>query len=227
MTEDTSKRTPPYIPYKTFDNFIKGLEDTGVPHKIDGSLLRNMSGSTRSGLMVALRYLGLVDENDNIRPALEKLVDSDSEGRKAQLKSLMSASYGFLSTLDLKRATPAQLADAIGQEGASGGTRDKAVSFFLRVAEDAGIEISAHILKRKHAVSGLRRVKRLPIKRKGGSESKTPSKPPAMPQGTTTKTPYEVLMHDIYDPAAMQPGSEEEKAVFTLARFLKSREAGA
>ena len=40
------------------------------------------------------------------------------------------------------------------------------------------------------------------------------------------RTPYDVLMHDIYDPAGMPEGSSEEKAVFTLARYLKTKGTG-
>lgn len=40
-----------------------------------------------------------------------------------------------------------------------------------------------------------------------------------------TRSPYEVLMPDIYDPKAMKPNSEEEKAIFTLARYLRSKKA--
>lgn len=227
MAEELNKRTPPYIPYRTFETFINGLADTSVPGKIDGSLLLNMSGSTRSGLMMALRYLGLVDENDNTKPALEKLAHAKGEERKTQLAAMMSA-YGFLPNLDLKRATPAQLAEAIGKEGAGGGTREKAVAFFLRAAEAGGVEVSPHILKRKHAVNGgLRRIKRLPTKRKSDPPPLPPGHERTGTAGAVARTPYEVLMHDIYDPKAMKPGSEEEKAVFTLVRFLKSREVGA
>jgi len=230
MAEEPTKRTPPYIPYKTFENFLNGLAEATVPTQIDNSLLRNMSGSTRSGLVVALRYFGLVDQNSITYPALEKLAHAKADERKAQLAGLLSSSYGFLKNMDLKRSTPQQLAEAIGLEGASGGTRDKAVAFFLKAAEAAGVEVSPHILKRKHSIT-LKRGKRLPgVRKSDGVKPREPklkvnsNPPPAHLKG---RTPYEVLMHEIYDPKSMTSGSEEEKAVFTLARFLKSREVGA
>jgi hypothetical protein len=47
-----------------------------------------------------------------------------------------------------------------------------------------------------------------------------------LPNPAANRTAYDVLMNDIYDPSEMKEGSAEEKAVFTLARYLKSKEAG-
>ena len=151
MAEQNGKKTPPYIPYATFDNFINGLGESAVPDKIDSSLMRNLSGSARSGLMVALRYLNLIDEDGNTIGPLEKLAKSQGAQRGEILSVVLAAAYSFLGSgdLDLTRATPAQLAEAIGAEGATGGTRDKAVGFFLKAAETAGIPLSPHILKGK------------------------------------------------------------------------------
>lgn len=151
MAEEESKRTPPYIPYKTFDSTLNGLADSAVPHRLDHTLLHNMSGTTRSGLMVGMRFLGLIDDDNNTKPILEKLAHAKGDARKAMLREIVQNSYGFMGTLDLMRATPGTLAEAVGKEGATGGTREKAVAFFLKVAEAAGIEVSPFILKRKHA----------------------------------------------------------------------------
>jgi hypothetical protein len=155
MPEQNGKQTPPYIPYATFDNFINGLGESGVPDQIDSSLMRTLSGSARSGLMVTLRYLKLVDEDGNTLATLEKLAKAKDAARAPILKQLLTDAYSFLTSetrrVDISRATPAQLAEAIGEEGAGGGTRDKAVNFFLKAAEAAGMPISPHILKGKHA----------------------------------------------------------------------------
>ena len=39
MADEKDTKTPPYIPYKTFTSFISSLEESGVPHQIDFSLL--------------------------------------------------------------------------------------------------------------------------------------------------------------------------------------------
>ncbi len=229
MAEGNGRQTPPYIPYSTFDNFLNGLAE-GVPDKIDSSLMRNLSGSTRSGLMVTLRFLNLVDEEDNTFAALDKLAKAKDASRGPILRELMQKSYSFLRQpkddatefkyLDLSRATPAQLSEAIGEEGATGGTRDKAVNFFLKAAEVAGIPISPHILKRKH-VRASPTAKRQ--KRPSHKTKKTGAQEPDF-GSIAPRSAYEILMNDIYDPAEMKEGSAEEKAVFVLARYLKRKE---
>lgn len=224
MAEENGKQTPPYIPYATFDNFLNSLAE-GVPDKIDSSLMRSLSGSTRSGLMVALRFLKLVDEEDNTFAALEKLAKAKDANRGPILRDLMEKSYSFLQQdaeegyLDLTRATPAQLAEAIGEEGASGGTRDKAVNFFLKAAEVAGIPISPHILKRKHATGSARRARRSSPK----AAKKLAAAPHIETRTDTARTPYHVLMNEIYNPDDMS--KDQEQAVFTLARYLKTKGA--
>jgi hypothetical protein len=182
VADDKDTRTPPYIPYKTFDNFINGLSESGVPHQIDSSLLPKMSGSNRSGLMAALRYLGLTDDNNNTNLALEKLINAKGPQRAAELKQVLQNAYGFLQNnkLDLKRATPALLSDAIEAEGASGGTKIKAVGFFLKAASVAGIEVSPHILNRKHVIntaSPTKRAKRVPKNNSGAGSGKADQNP--------------------------------------------------
>jgi len=64
MTIDKSRRRlPPYISYRTFDNFIGRLQQQ-VPSRIDRSYWgETLSGSTGTQLMSALRFLNLVDAN--------------------------------------------------------------------------------------------------------------------------------------------------------------------
>ena len=58
---------------------------------------------------------------------------------------------------------------------------------------------------------------RVPKRKRGRPLNPTVSSP------TAHKSAFDVLMHDFYDTQAMGPGSEEEKAVFLLARHLKDR----
>jgi hypothetical protein len=228
MVDQNGRQTPPYISFATFENFINGLNESGVPDKIDSSLMRTLSGSARSGLMVALRYLRLIDEDNITLAALDKLAKAKSADRSGILREILTQAYGFLNKeapLDLGRATPAQLADAIGEEGATGGTRDKAVVFFLKSAEAAGIPISPHILKGKHARSSptAKRIKRAVGKKPAAKPSVHSNDNPRDSETRVARSPYDVLMNEIYNPAEMKERSAEEKAVFTLARYLKSK----
>jgi hypothetical protein len=220
MPEQAGKQTPPYIPFATFDNFINGLGESGVPDKIDSSLMRSFSGSTRSGLLVTLRYLKLIDENDNTLASLEKLAKSKNDDRATLLRTILVDAYGFLTRVDISRATPAQLAEAIGEEGAGGGTRDKAVNFFLKAAEAAGMPISPHILKGKHARSAtpMRRAKRQVSK---PTKAKVQRDPPAHNDNdnsaATKKLSEQVLA--ILDQEEL--ADDVEQSVWILLKYLR------
>lgn len=152
MAGESETKVPPYTSFTTFSNFINGLVETGIPGRIDNSLMRNISGSAQSSLLGALRYLNLVREDKAPTDLLPLLATSDESQRGATLRKAMELSYPFLraQTLDLANATPQQLAESLRALGASGGTLDKAIAFFLAAAQVAGIPVSAHIMKRKH-----------------------------------------------------------------------------
>ena len=140
MADEKPTRTPPYFPKKTLNSTVAAFLDTGVPSKLDKTVLSTMSGSARSAFLVGLRYLGLVDDGNHTQPLLEKYVRAEGGERQAILKEILTNSYSFLKdkTLDLSRATGGQLSEAMGKEGATTSIREKAVSFFLKSAEDAG-----------------------------------------------------------------------------------------
>jgi hypothetical protein len=217
MADEKDTKTPPYIPFKTFSSFISSLEESGVPHQIDSSLLPKMSGSNRSGLMGALRYLGLTSDNNNTNLSLEKLVSAKGPQRSAELKQVLQGAYGFLqdNKLDLKRATPALLSDAIEAEGATGGTKIKSVAFFLKAAKEAGIEVSPHILNRKHinAASPTKRVKR------AKSTSGTGVKADQNPMVVTPERKLSEQVLAILDTKGLD--KEVEAAVYKVLKHLR------
>jgi hypothetical protein len=219
MAEQNGKQTPPYISFATFDNFINGLGESTVPDKIDSSLMRTLSGSARSGLMVALRYLKLIDEDGNTLPDLEKLAKLQGPERAKALAVVLGGAYGFFRSgnLDLTRATPAQLAEAIGAEGATGGTRDKAVGFFLKAAEAAGMPLSPHITKGKHArAAPAKRAKKqgTSVKKPKLSDNNADEQLPAI---GARKLSEQVLQ--ILDKKDLKP--EVEKAVYVVLKHLR------
>jgi hypothetical protein len=140
------------------------------------------------------------------------LVNTTGDERGAELGHIIRNAYGFLRTgaVDLTRTTTGLLLEAVEAEGANRGTRVPAVTFLLKAAEKAGIEVSPRLRRRKY----VRRpaVSASPVRRPAGSKGRS-----------KLRSPYEVLMQEIYDPAKMKEGSAEERAVFTLARYLKSK----
>lgn len=156
MAEKSDTKIPPYVGFTTFMNFINGLRETGVPSRIDNSIMRNLSGSAQSSLLTALRYFNLIGENGAPGADLEPLVLADDKGRPALIANMLTSGYPFLKNrdIDLKAATPQMLAEVFRKEGASGGTLDKSIAFFLAAAAAAQFALSAHITKGRHTGNG-------------------------------------------------------------------------
>lgn len=144
---ETKRATPPYVPYKTFNNFLNGLRENGLPAQIDRSVLGGMSGSVQSAITSSLEFLQLVDSNGNPTQELHQLVELEEEQRAPILRSVIEKTYPFIfsGSIDLKRATTKQIEDAFRAQGASGSTVVKCIGFFLAAAKAAGITVSPHV----------------------------------------------------------------------------------
>lgn len=148
MADEKEKHAiPPYVPYKTFKNFLDGLNP--VPSVIDGHVLKTMGGALKSQLLSALRYLKLLDANNKSQPALKALAIAKGDDRKKELNKILTNSYVFLfadsGDFSLTEGTYPQFAGKFQKEGASGDTVRRCGKFFLDAAEDAGIIISPYI----------------------------------------------------------------------------------
>jgi hypothetical protein len=136
---------PPYAPYRSFRNFIDSLKQ-GIPSRIDRSVMPSMSGALQSQLTAALKYLGLITTSGHPTESLTKLVNSEGAERAEVLTEILKAGYPFLrKPFELLSATPRMMQEQFAKEGASGGTIDKCVNFFLSAAKDANIEVSPHL----------------------------------------------------------------------------------
>lgn len=139
---------PPYVSYKTFSNFSSGLKGS-VPPVIDRTVMKTMGGSTQTQLLSALRYLGLVDEENNAMEIYTRFIEAgeDQERQKA-LKSILTSAYPFLlksADFDIANAAPSQFEQKFKDAGATGETVRKCGLFFLMAAKEAGITVSRHI----------------------------------------------------------------------------------
>lgn len=145
-TETRKSEVPPYIGFSTFMSFIKGLGATSIPSRIDKSLLRNMSGTNQSTLIAALKWFDLIDEAGAHGERLQKLVDAGDKAGEV-LKGMLPTAYAFMAdgSIDLARATGAQVEEKFRAYGLTGETIVKAMSFFLAACKEAGIPISAHV----------------------------------------------------------------------------------
>jgi Family of unknown function (DUF5343) len=162
--DGTKTDTPPYSSYATFVNFIKGLRTTGVPSRIDKSVLSKMSGSGQSALIAGLKWLNLIDSVGQPTEQLEALVNADESSYGVRLSSVLEDSYSFMAdnSIDLAKATGSQVEQKFRDYGISGSTVIKCVAFFIMAAKDAGIELGPHVRAPKAVSNGAskRRVKK-------------------------------------------------------------------
>ena len=159
---------PPYVPYRTFLNFIASLKQ-GMPGRIDRTLMGNLSGAMQSQLFGALRYLNLIDEHDRPRDTFKRLVATEGAEQQEVLRGILKAVYTILFEADgfsLANATEGQFAEQFRKAGASGDTIRKCETFFLMAAKDADIPISPRITKATHTRNG-------PSKPRARTESQT------------------------------------------------------
>ena len=94
MSGFEEKRPPvPYISWKTFIAFVANMRNK-VPIQIDSSVLQSMSGTARSQLLSALRFLDLIETDGTVKDSLHELADSyNTENWKPELRKLISHAY--------------------------------------------------------------------------------------------------------------------------------------
>lgn len=171
MTNDKSrKRLPPYISYRTFENFISRLQQQ-VPARIDRSYWgETISGSTGTQLMAALRFLNLVDINGKPTNELKLVASARGEQKPAALKEITWEAYSFVlqSSLDLQNATYAQLEEVFHDNfQLTPDVGRKCIKFFISLASNAGTTLSPFVTKRvrwTHASTGTAGSKSVPRK---------------------------------------------------------------
>ena len=164
-TESNRKRLPPYISYRTFYNFIDWLQHDGIPARIDRSFWgQRFSGSNGTQLVAALRFLGLVDNNNVPSPRLRQLISAKDNQRSDVLRQICTDAYLFLlgSSFEPQQATSAQLEElfhAVYQ--LSDDMARKCIKFFIELAENAEIPLSPFITKkgkRVRSTSGTKKI---------------------------------------------------------------------
>jgi len=171
MADKSEKKAlPPYVSYKSFIHFIKGLRDTHLPSQIDRSIMPKQSGAQQSSMISALRFLGMIDENDRPTSVMKDLVAADEKRQKEVLKIALETAYSFLfkdGEFQLETATGQQLAEKFRGQEISGSTVTKSIGFFLAAAKEVGIKYSIHIKAPQPVRNGSKRTAR---RRDAGAE---------------------------------------------------------
>lgn len=154
VNEVNRKRLPPYISYRTFHNFIGGLEH-GIPARIDRSYWGDkLSGSTGTQLLGALRFLGLID-NNNVPGARLKQLIAAKANRPDIMRQICTDSYVFLvgTSFDPQMATYAQLDELFhNMYQLTDDVARKCIKFFIELSTAAEIPLSPFILKKSRTI---------------------------------------------------------------------------
>ncbi len=165
MTSSPRSRgvAPPYGSYKSWETFIAFVKTDldPLPDQLDTSVWRStpFSGSTRSSIQSALLFLGLMDSQGNTDRRLETLTRPASEEAKRQLlAALFDEKYApLLEGIDLPRATRGQIKTAFQSAGSGPETSEKAVTFFVAFANEAGKELHPGLFGRGHGTRTRRK----------------------------------------------------------------------
>ena len=175
--------SPAYVAYSTLKKTIQGLAPEGeLPTHIDHSVLRSMSGSARSQFVGALRFFGLIDEQDVPAPELRTLAVSNDQEWKSTLKPILEKKYTQAQFEALKSGTPKSLRASF--EGVSPSLVDPATRFLIKAAEEVGISVGAHIKKNASTSSSASRSTARRTARRPSSAK--PRKASSAPTGSTT-----------------------------------------
>ena len=142
------KLSPPYVSYRTFWNFIEGLQQT-IPARIDRSYWGSrLSGTNGSQIVTALRFLGLTDANGFPTAMLRQLVGSRGSERVDAIRKIVRESYSFLAkdAPDPQTATYAQLEEAFRDHfQIAADVARKCIKFYICLATAGDIKISSFV----------------------------------------------------------------------------------
>lgn len=163
VSDKSRKRLPPYVSYRTFRNFLEGLQQ-GIPARIDRSYWGDIySGSNGTQLVAALRFLGLVDANGIPTAQLRELVSARGNQKSDCLKKICSESFVFLlsNSFDPNQATYSQLEEVFhGMYQVDGDVARKCIKFFIELAGDASLPLSPFITKKSRTAHGNTSIKK-------------------------------------------------------------------
>jgi len=151
MTIDNiGRQIPPYVSYECFTSLISPRL-VSLPNRIDLNYILTgindeVSVSTATQLMHAMRFLNLIDENNRPNSRLKLLVSGTTQEHRAiLLRHVAYETYAFIfkSRLDIQNATYADL-ETVFQNNypVSSDTCRKCIKFFVDFCNDAGIPLS-------------------------------------------------------------------------------------
>ncbi len=145
------KLPPPYVSFRTFWNFLEGLQHA-MPARIDRSYWGSRLSGTNGGQMVAaLRFLDLTDNNGFPTLKLRQLAGSRGSERAEIIRRIVREAYGFLAqdAPDPQTATYAQLDEAFRDNfQLAGEVVRKCIKFYISLATAGDIKLSPFVMSK-------------------------------------------------------------------------------
>jgi hypothetical protein len=133
--------TIPYTSWKSVLNVADRFRETGLPPRIDRSVLGGSEGQ-KTQIIATLRFFGWAKENGDVTDSFSRFVNASDKDRKALMKELLAKYYPKATELAAVNATTRQLEESFS--GITGDTLRKAVAFYLGAAKYADHPVSKH-----------------------------------------------------------------------------------
>ncbi|MDZ4685503.1 MAG: hypothetical protein SH850_10605 [Planctomycetaceae bacterium] len=165
---------PPYIPWKTFTNFVGKWKGTTTPHTVDRHAMSNVPNGDHRPLRAALKYLGHIDADAVVLPPFDTLVKAHgtTQWPEAIRQCVLPAYAPIIKGLPIENASAGQLADHFRTRAkADGQVGEKAVRFWLQAMKEAEEKFSPFFVMRQDRSGG----KRTSSKRKPATDKTPPN----------------------------------------------------
>jgi hypothetical protein len=223
---DSRKATLPYPPFSTFCTALEYLRTHGIPDKINASVLPNMSRGMVSHVLLALRFLGLVDEKGGPQPALGQLVGEKT--RRQTLARILPHAYAELfKKVDLAKASPSTLDNALREQNVRGATHQKAKAFLIKAAQFAGLPLSNHLARRTRRTGPRNKGPAAGTRHISGEEPSPRTEPQSQMQySKAVKLPQAggtLVLSGNFDPFTLR--GDERDLVYRLADLISDFES--
>jgi len=150
----------------------------------------SMSGAAQSQVTTALRYLGMISENNLPTQVMRQYATGEEAERRAALQGVLVKAYPFIfnDEFDFATATASQLRETFeANTTATGETVGRCIAFLKDAAADAGIEVSRFITQKKARSSSTK--KRPTVVKREEREPERPHVPQSYAAYATHKAP--------------------------------------
>lgn len=151
IEQKKEQAVPPYISFRTFSSAIDSLAEHGVPAKIDRSVLNRYSGSVQSQLMSVFRFFSFTNKDDSTTSIFHDYAKASPEEKKEKLDKLLRNHFPN-QIKNLHDGTIQQLSDSFKDTKIKPSVKEKCIAFFLKASQEAGLDISSHILRGSRAM---------------------------------------------------------------------------